>query len=203
MVFIGDVNEKTKSYILIISTALIVLGIIVSSFLTEYSSLISSVVTTITAIIGAVELYIQFKKDKEVNQSSFMVQFYELFYQQKDVVQMLGYLKDKVNEIKMPNLKEKQNYAGMMNYLSWLRTLCSLIDRNIVSFDAVDEMFSYKFFAFLNCKEIQDVELIPYAKYYSLIYEIHQKWTAYKKLIVNILFLVKHLWIKFLTIMKL
>ena len=60
MVFIGDVNEKTKSYILIISTALIVLGIIAPSFLTEYSSLISSVVTIITAIIGAVALYIQF-----------------------------------------------------------------------------------------------------------------------------------------------
>lgn len=71
--------KRTKNLIVIISTLLIVIGVIVSSVLTDQASVISTVVTTITAIIGAVALWIQFKKDREVNQASFIIEFHKSF----------------------------------------------------------------------------------------------------------------------------
>lgn len=71
--------KNLKNSVLTIATMLIVIGIIISSFLTEYSSLIATITTTITAVIGAVALFIQFKKDKEINKASFLLEVSKQF----------------------------------------------------------------------------------------------------------------------------
>lgn len=178
----GEENmNRTKSAMLILSTTLIVLGVVVSSFLSGYGSIISSVVTTITAIIGAVALYIQFKKDKDVNQASFMMQFHEYFYSTEGCKTILDVLDEHANGKFSIDLTDKKYYKDIMGYLGWIRTLCSLIDNRVLEINKIDEIFSYRFFAILNNKQIQDIEIVKNRQYYSLIYQVYQKWVSYRR----------------------
>ena len=171
--------KKHSNTILIISTSLIVLGVIIGSFLTEYSNTISTIVTTVTAIIGAVALWIQFKKDKQINEASFIVEFYQSFYEQESNVKVLNELDKKYSEEKYTSLKTMS--ADVLNYLTWIRTLCDLIDRKVLSYESIDEIYSYKFFMILNNKEVQEMEIHKYANLYKLIYKTHNGWTKYHK----------------------
>ena len=177
----GEGMHKHRSIIIIISTALLVIGVAVSSFLTQYSSTISSVVTTITAIIGAVALYIQFKKDKEIDQASFMIEFHESFYSIDGNSEILNILDEQANGNFKDDLTDKKYYKSVMGYLGWIRTLCSLIENDVLEIKKVDEIFSYKFFALTNNKQVQDVELVTNSKYYEIVYRVHQKWSDYKR----------------------
>ena len=173
--------HKHKSLVTIISTALLIIGLIASSFLTKYSDIIASLVGTITAIIGAVALYIQFKKDKEINEASFIVSFYEQLYNNPELMEILNILNLKANGEDISYIKDKKYSSGIINYLSWIRTLCSLIEREVLTFDIIDEVYAYKFFVATNCKELQDVELVKYAQFNEIIYRVHKEWTAYRK----------------------
>ncbi len=170
--------KRAKSIITILSTALLVIGIVVSSFLTEYSSVIASVVTTVTAVIGAIALYIQFKKDKEINQASFIIEFHKTFNDNEDIKEVYLILNRKDNGDKV-SLKDK--YEKVIEYLTWIRTLCSFIEQGTLNFDTIDEIFGFKFFAALNDKEIQDMEIVKYYQYYKLIYKTYNKWEEYRK----------------------
>ncbi len=172
--------RKHSNLIVVISSLLIVMGVVLGSILTDYSSQISTVVTTVTAIIGAVALWIQFKKDREINQSSFIIEFYKSFYENQSNLKVLDILDRKYSKLDHRDLKDPALYADILNYASWIRTLCNLIDRSVVTFDTIDEIFSYKFFVFLNNKDIQELELIPCSELYKLIYRTHRKWTDWR-----------------------
>lgn len=171
--------KKHSNAILIISTTLIVIGVIISSFLTEYSNTISTIVTTVTAIIGAVALWIQFKKDKQINEASFIVEFYQSFYEQERNIKVLNELDKKYSQETYKSLKTMA--SDVLNYLTWIRTLCDLINRKVLSYESIDEIYSYKFFMILNNKEVQEMEIYKHADLYKLIYRTHKGWTLYRK----------------------
>ena len=65
----------------ILSIALILLSLISSFFFPDdIGNKILNVVTVVTAIIGAIALYLQFRKEKLINSASFFVTFSESFY---------------------------------------------------------------------------------------------------------------------------
>lgn len=172
--------KKHGDLIVIISSLLIVMGVVLGSVLTEFSSQISTVVTTVTAIIGAVALWIQFKKDREINQSSFIIEFFKAFYENESNKRILDILDKKYSNLPYQSLLTPDLYSDILNYSAWVRTLCNLIDRGVIAFNTIDEIFSYKFFAFLNNSEIQQLELVPCGELYKLIYRTHRRWSEWR-----------------------
>ena len=76
-------------------------------------------------------------------------------------------------------LTNKDDYFDIVTYAQWLETLSSLINRNIVNFAVIDDMYNYLFFVFVNNKYIQEVELMPSQKFYKGIYEAYSSWVNY------------------------
>lgn len=63
---------KKTSLITVLSTLVIAAGLVGSLWLdNDLGSRLVNVVTVITGIIGAIALFIQFKKDKQVNTAGF------------------------------------------------------------------------------------------------------------------------------------
>lgn len=171
--------QKGKNIVVYISTALIIIGLIASLIFTKEDSRISSIVTTITAVIGAVALYIQFKKDKEINNASFIVEFHNSFYESEQNKRMLALLDAKYDGEKV-DFSNKQTKKDILSYFGWIRSLCNLIEKNVLTFDSIDDNFAYKFFMIINNKQVQDLELVPNARFYAIFYRIHKKWEAYR-----------------------
>lgn len=172
-----------KNHIYIILFIIVITLVVVIPFLNEtVGSKISSLLTTLTAIIGAVALFIQFKKDKMINQASFMTeysqQFYEPFYCDELFEKLDNALDNK--ELTAEDFDSKTKH-DLVNYLIWCEGLCSLVLQNVLQISQIDSLFSYRFFLITNNKYVQETELIPYQTSYVEIVKVHKLWTKYKR----------------------
>lgn len=172
--------KKNKS-ITIISIILLSVALIGSLFLDDViGSRISNVVTIITAIIGAVALFLQFKRDKDLNEAGFVVdysvQFYDIYNLQDVLNELENCRKDKKYKIDMDKY-----YKDIVGYLQWLESLAALVNSKILSIEKIDDVLSYRFFLIVNNKQIQNYEIIPCRTYYRGIYNLYRTWSNYKK----------------------
>ncbi len=171
--------RKRSNLVVIICSLLIIIGVIAGSVTTKYASEIATVATTVTAIVGALGLWIQFRIDGDLNKSSFIFNFYEKFYVNEGNDRVLDVLNKKANGHSDEELKNM--YNDVITYLYWVRTLCGLIERNVLNYESIDDMFSFRFFAILNNKIVQEMEIEKNKEYYKIIYRQHRKWSAWRK----------------------
>ena len=141
------------------------------------ASRIAEVVTLVTAVIGAVALYLQFKRDKEINEANFVLEFWKSFSENEKLIEIQQKCDNDMHS-KQTSLKDS-DYSGILMYAQWLEALCAIINRDILSFDVIDNMYNYMFFVFVNNKYIQEKELLPSIEYYQGIVKAYQEWTKY------------------------
>jgi ribosomal protein S18 acetylase RimI-like enzyme len=55
-----------------------------------------------------------------------------------------------------------------------------LIKRNVIDFEIIDELFSYRFFESTNNPVIQDVKLGKYKHTYDNLFELHEGWRDFR-----------------------
>lgn len=171
---------KKKNYVFYIF--IIVICLILLSTLSLDSALggrIANIVTIITAIIGAGALFIQFQRDKKINEASFILNLSHHFYLLNGPKETL----DKLDEYIKGNKEvfTESDYSGIVAYLEWLEELAAIVNQNLIDFSFIDDFLSYRFFLITNNKYIQEIELIPEYENYRGIYKLHKSWSQYKK----------------------
>ena len=171
---------KKNIIITSISTFLIAVALIVSLFFDDaIGGRVSQIVTLITALIGAAALFVQFVRDKKINQASFVLDFSKSFYDPINLGRLMNILDP--NNILGKQKITKEDYNDIVHYLEWCEALALLVLENVISIKSIDALFSYRFFLIINNKEIQNKEIVPSKEFYRGIYQVHQKWENYKK----------------------
>lgn len=170
-------NREKKYYIVIFLIAILLTGTLFLE--NSLGSRVVSIVTIITAITGAFSIFIQYKRDKDISQASFILEYSKYFYTLKETENTLFLLdryrsgeKDVVNKIE---------YIGIVNYLYWCEELSTLYQKNVFDLETIDNLFSYNFFLVTNNKYVQEKELVPQSEFYKGVYFLHKEWTEYKK----------------------
>ncbi len=172
---------KKTSLITILSTILIIAALVSSLWLDDnIGSRVVNIVTVITAIIGAIALFIQFKKDKQINTASFLVEYSKSFYNDYDLFDVFAEL-DKHNSNPSYQFDFKKFQSKIVVYLEWIESLAALVERNTIDLYTIDNIMSYRFFLIVNNKQVQDGELLPNAKYYRGTYYLYDKWYNYEQ----------------------
>ena len=172
---------KKNRVVLILSVVLLVMALIGSLFLDDVlGARISNVVTIITAILGAVALFVQFKKDKDLNMASFVIDYSVQFYDIYNLTDVMDEL-EKCRVDKKYKLDVQKYYKDIVAYLEWLESLAALVNSNILTIDKIDDVLSYRFFLIVNNKQVQDAEIIPCKEFYRGIFKLYEEWSAYKK----------------------
>ena len=102
--------KKTKKFIYI-GIFLITMALISTLYFEEeISQKITTIITVITALIGAAALFIQYKRDKEINQASFIVEYAKYFHSLPNVDE-LSILLEKYRLKQEATIKE-EHYAA-------------------------------------------------------------------------------------------
>ena len=172
---------KRSKAVLVISIIMMAAALVGSLFLDDVlGARISNIVTIITAIVGAVALFVQFKKDKELNMASFVIDYSVQFYDIYNLNNILNEL-EKCRVDRKYKLDVEKNYQDIVAYLQWLESLAALVNTNLLTIEKIDNVLSYRFFLIVNNKEVQDKEIIPCREFYRGIFELYEKWSAYKK----------------------
>ena len=143
-----------------------------------------SIITILTAIVGAFGIWLELNKEQEINQASFILSINSDFYAlggkgtmyAADLEKMLDEDFSGVKKLKLT----EEHQTMVIQYLVWVKTLSSLINRRMIKISAIDDLFSYKFFVAINNPEIQKMELIPYKTAYRGIFKAHRIWKKYR-----------------------
>ncbi len=171
---------KRKNIAVIISTCLIVISVIISGIMVDNTIKVTGITSAVTAIIGAIALYFQFKRDKDINQQSFILDFSKQFYETFHCEKIYKMLDDDLRGYKFTYNREEIGF-DVVKALEWCETLAGLVKNNIVTIDTIDALLGYRFFIFTNNKEIQDNEILPFLDYYTGVVWLHKKWTEYSR----------------------
>lgn len=176
---------RYASKISFISIILISIAVVTMSVFEVINDTFVSLITIITAIVGAFGIWLELNKEQEINQASFILSINSDFYAlggkgtmyTADLEKMLD---EDFSGVKKLELKE-EHQVMVIQYLVWVKTLSSLINRRMIKISAIDDLFSYKFFVAINNPEIQKMELIPYKTAYRGIFKAHKLWKKYRE----------------------
>ena len=142
--------KKTKKFIYI-GIFLITMALISTLYFEEeISQKITTIITVVTALIGAAALFIQYKRDKEINQANFTVEYAKYFHSLPNVDE-LSTLLEKYRLKQEATIKE-EHYAAIVNYLVWCEGLSLLVQKQVLDIATIDNLFSYNFFLITNNK---------------------------------------------------
>lgn len=167
-----------KSNLAIYSAVFVIIASIIGSIFLDMGDKITSAITICTAIIGALGLFMQFKKDKKINQLNFITTFSYQFYDQSELKQIMS----KMEKYRKGDKKaiSEADYDDIVSYLQWCEMLATLINKKVFSFEFIDNIFSYRFFLVTNNAYVQKAELFPEKEFYGEIYQAYKLWVNYK-----------------------
>lgn len=173
--------KKGNKTITIISITLLIMALVGSLFLSDtIGARVANVVSILTAIIGAVALFLEFKRDKNINEAGFIINYSNDFYDIYDLKEVLNELEMARNDKKYV-IDMKKHYSDIVAYLQWLESLASLVNSRVISVEKIDDVLSYRFFLIVNNKQVQQHEIVPCKEFYKGIYKLYAKWYDYKK----------------------
>ena len=171
---------KKNKLTTIISCLLLIIALFCTLFFDDtIGGRISEIITIATALIGAIALFFQFKRDKDINQASFIVEYGKTFNETEGCTEVMSKLEKYRKGNK--NVFTNADYDKIVSYLQWCESLSILVQRGVITLDIIDNLYSYRFFLITNNEYIQNLELVPEAEYYNGIYVLHKLWTNYKR----------------------
>lgn len=176
--------KKNKSLTLL-SCLLLIVALCSTLFLEDsIGTRVSDIITIATALIGALALFFQFKRDKDINQASFIIEYGKIFTETPgchDVMMKLDKYRLGQTDIFKKSTTPDEDYAGIVAYLEWCESLSVLIQKGVMDFETVDNLYSYRFFLITNNEYVQKLELVPEREFYKGVFALHKMWSDYKR----------------------
>ncbi len=183
-----------------IAILVVVLLYLISSFVFDIDPL-SKRISTVTTLIAAVAFWLQFRRNENLNEASYIMNLNNQFINNKDMTFIEHnlelyfneyetiYKKYKKNDDEFPDIelqldlsRESEDCQKLINYLVYLEALAAIIKNNVLHIDIIDDLFAYRFFLAVNNPIVQETEILPYKDYYQGIQSLSKEWTdLYKK----------------------
>lgn len=134
-------------------------------------------IAMITAIIGVVALWFQFKREKDFAEAEYILNLNSAFAENpniKDVyTKLVKYRDTKEDQF---TLEDKNN---LMEYLSFFSPIANLVSRGILSYQTINGFLSFRFFAIINNPQVQEIATIPQSNHIGILYQLYDGWVNY------------------------
>ncbi len=169
---------KRRSIALLLLATILIAAYVVSTCYFDYSY-ISTVVATVVAALGIFGVCIQLKKEADITEAEFLMNFNFAFLTTEKFVAMERALEDAMKGNK-PLEITAENRQDLIDYLVYLESLAPLILNGMLRLDVVDDLFGYRFFIAVNNPGVQEKELCPEGKYYRGIFSLYRVWAKHR-----------------------
>lgn len=144
------------------------------AFLVMKRTAITDIIATATALVGALAIWFQMKRARDMEEGSFIVGLNESFLSSDGIRAIYRKL------VSNTPLTEDDR-VEIVEYLTFFETIYVLLERGLVEISVLDELFSYRFFLAVNNPDIQRLELICDAPYYKNLYALDYTWSTYRR----------------------
>lgn len=140
-------------------------------------------ISTITATISIMVLILQLGRDYDLNAAKFILDFNINFTSDRRFtaieLELERFFKNQLDETTLTFEGEKRQ--DLINYLIHLECLSAIISRNVLTVEAINDLFYYRFFLAANNPVVQKIELVPDAEYYKGLYILYKEWASYRE----------------------
>ena len=164
---------KSKNYRIAFGISILLVIICMLSVLVDKSK-VQNIIVTMTAVIGAIAIWFEMKRSKDMAEGEFITSLNQSFLSGDDVK---GLYRKLINNEEIT----EDDKLSIVEYLTFFETIFLLINRDVISIKLVNDLFYYRFNIAIKNKYIQQLELIPDAKYYTNIYTLDYIWRKYRK----------------------
>lgn len=172
---------KHRNYLSLVILLLITIAVIVVLALYDLDAYILWI-SAFAEVGGMVAIWIEFRRDRSLSEASFVMQLNQTFITDDELSDLEFHLEQYRRLQKPLGLSiENKNYKALLNYLDFQEGLAMLVEKKILSVEAIDKVFSDRFFLVMNNPEVQELELIPDAISYQGCYSLYEKWYDYRK----------------------
>jgi hypothetical protein len=153
--------------------AVFVVAAAIAYFLFEGSRLQETVVA-VTAVVGALAMWFQMKRSKDMAEGEFILTLNTSFSKTKDIRELY-------TKLASGRPLTEADRTAVVQYMTFFETMYLLIDRDVVDMKLLDDLFRYRFYIAVTNPQIQEMELIPDAPYYCNIYTLDHLWTKHRE----------------------
>ena len=161
----------------------IFLGLLVATLWLDdkVGSLVVNIVTIVTAIIGAISLFVEFKRNRKISISNLMMDYSKSFFNcDFDLYGCFSELEEYAEDTSYKFDYEKCS-DKIVIYLHWIESIASLVERGSLDLYTIDNVLSYRFFILVNNPYVQKNELIPNAEFYRGTYYLYNRWYKFEQ----------------------
>jgi hypothetical protein len=130
------------------------------------------IVVAVTAVIGAIAIWFQMKRARDIAHGEFIMNLNQSFLSNDDVKTLYRKLIEGA-EI------DRGDQVAIVEYLSFFETIYLLLKQNVIDIRLIDDLFRFRFFTAVNNVYVQDLELIPDARFYRNIYALDDMWNEH------------------------
>ncbi len=174
---------RKKSILITILSIILLITTLVAGLWMAYSIevRIVNIVTIITAVTGALALYIEFLKNKKIQTANFLIDYSKSFYNcYYDLFECFSELKKHADDPQY-RIDIKKYKSKLIVYLQWVEAIASLVERGVLDLYTVDNTLSYRFFLIVNNPDVQKYILIPRQQFYRGTFYLYEKWHKFEE----------------------
>ena len=118
--------KKKEAMITYTLMALMCIGVFLGSMFGGVGAIISTIVTSITAVVSAIAVYIQMRKDTEITQAEFLLEFSKFFYTFEAAQKLEEKIDRSIEKGKILKIVS-DDYEEVNDYMIWLEGLASMV----------------------------------------------------------------------------
>jgi len=141
----------------------------------NYLSQIFTILGGVAAIIGLLAIWYQLKKNKEINDAQFVIEIFEQYRSHSQFFNKINPFEDRDFNL------NKEDKGKISSLLGFYESIYYLLQKNVISFDTVNNSFGYTFFSLVHHEYVQESELLTYGEYYGTIFKLYKIWVKYRK----------------------
>lgn len=145
-----------------------------------------AIATNVATMIAAIGFWIELKGNKDASEANFIMSLNDQFISNDQLtsvehalMQSFAQWSDGQGELilELDLTLSRKDRQALINYLVYLEGLAAIVRCNSLRSDMIADLFAYRFFIAVNNPIVQQIELLPYANYYSGCYELSKVWT--------------------------
>lgn len=141
----------------------------------NYIAQLFTILGGLAAIIGLVAIWYQLKKNKEINEAQFVIEIFEQFRSHNLLLNRLNPYEERDKDL------NKEDKSKIVSLLGFYESIYYLLNKNVISWDTINNSFGYTFFSLVHHEYVQESELSTYSEYYRTIFKLHKIWVKYRK----------------------
>ena len=131
------------------------------------------IIVSLTAVVGAIAIWFQMKRARDIAEGEFITTLNESFLANGDVK---GLYRKFIEGAAL----SADDQTAIVEYLTFFETIYLLLERDVIDIKLIDDLFRYRFFIAVTNTFVQDLELLPDARYYTNVYALDDLWTRYR-----------------------